>query len=297
MTESIYRDALLGLRARVAELDSRIAEREAQVSIDLVHFLPHDLQERIGALRASRTAPGDTMEELSLAEERGASYLQALDRALALVPDLERELRALPQQAPPLARTRRGAMRWGMGAQMSEALTTVGAVLARIVARHDSSASVEPLEDFAFHAQLVAVGSPIALLVECFVDRERPFEPHVQVGTSVARGASRVVVAPESWGQSLVRSLGITSAITTRDLDFDGRFVVEGDAAQAMRILSPPVRASLIAIARDDVPKLVVEDGRAVLSWSFEPTDRAMDAAFFVLGRIRAADVALRLVR
>jgi hypothetical protein len=57
------------------------------------------------------------------------------------------------------------------------------------------------------------------------------------------------------------------------------------------------VRASLAAIARDDVPELLVDDGRAVLSWSFEPTERALDAAFFVLGRARAAHVALHLTR
>jgi hypothetical protein len=183
------------------------------------------------------------------------------------------------------------------GGAMAETLTTVGAVLARVVARYDPAAKLEPLEDFAFAANFFAMQSPIAILVECFGNQDRLLEPSVQVGTSVARGTSRVRIAPESWAASVIRSLGFDSAIRTSDMDFDGRFVIEGNAAQARRILTVPVRASLIAIARDDVPEVRVEDGAAVVSWSFEPTDRALDAAFFVLGRIRAAEVALRLTR
>ncbi len=295
MGEGIYRDALLGLRARIADLVARIAEHEHRVTVDLVHFLPLDLQHRIATARTARSHVGEAFEELSREEEREAAYLALLDEALALVPALERELRALPPEAPELARAPSRVWGAGWGLQMSESLTTVGAVLARVVARHDPRAELEALDEFAFRARLTAMQSPISLLVECFVSRDRPLEPHVQIGTSVARGASKVRVAPESWSQTLARQVGLFHALLTNDPDFDDRFIVEGDAAQAARILSPPVRASLLAIAHDDVPELVVQDGHAILRWSFEPTERALDAAFFVLGRVRAADVSLRL--
>jgi hypothetical protein len=296
--EGIYRDELLGLRARLAELESRAREREERLTADLFHFLPHAVQERIAAHKAERGAPGDTLDELSVAEGSATQYLALLDEVLARAPELEQQLRALPAKAPTIARDPRGTPWWlTFGAEMSESLTTVGAVLGRVVARHDPSARVEALDDFGFEARLVAMQSPIALLVECFVDRDRLLEPRVRIATSVPRGTPRVRVMPESWGQSLLRSLGLSHAMQTNDADFDGRFVVEGDAAQAARILSPPVRASLAAIARDDVPELLVEDGRAMLTWSFEPTERALDAAFFVLGRARAADIALQLTR
>ncbi len=298
MGDGIYRDELLGLRSRIAELEIRTREREEELTPALLHFLPCEVQERIQAPRSEAVLAGQTFEELAQAEARAAAYLALVEDVLSRAPELERELRALPAEAPALQRgSHRRLSTFGFAAQMSESLTTVGAVLARVVARYDPNARLEALDDFAFEARLVAMQSPLALLVECFVDRDRLFEPRVQIATSVARGTPRVRVLPESWGQSVLRSLGVSHPMLTKDPDFDGRFVVEGDAAHATRILSPPVRASLAAIARDDVPHLLVDDGRAVLNWSFEPTERALDAAFFVLGRVRAADVALRLLR
>jgi hypothetical protein len=293
----IYRDALLGLRARLAELDVRIAEREGQMSPSLTTFLPAELQERLGTLGAarSRTSEGeDSFEGLSRAEEQSVAYLAAMDDALARIPELERELRKLPRTAPRLAR-RPSHVPLSLAYMVSELVTTVSAVLSRVVTRHDPTARVDALEGIAFAARFQALETPIALLVECFVRSDRPMEPGVRVATSVPRGAARVRVAPDSWGESMMRSLGLSSAIVTRDPDFDGRFLVDGDAGQVSCLLTAPVRSGLLAIAKDDVPELVVEDGSAVLSWSFEPTERSLEAAFSILARVRAADVALRL--
>jgi len=295
--EGIYRDAFVGLRARIAELDTRILDLERRMSIDLAEHLPADLVGEMTELRERWRAEAHTLEELTRAEAAGATYAELLLDALAMAPEIETELCTLPSDPPELGRfgRKRWQLRFTSGSAMSEVLTTVGAVLARVVARHDPLAKIEPLEDFAFAARLHASNSPIALLVECFVDPERLYEPRVQVATSIARAVRRFALLPETWGRELLRAMGLRTSIETGDEDFDGRFLVEGDARTARTILSVPVRASLLAIARDDVPELRVDSGAAILSWSFEPTERALDAAFFVLGRIRAAEVPLRL--
>jgi hypothetical protein len=90
--------------------------------------------------------------------------------------------------------------------------------------------------------------------------------------------------------------MGLRARATTGDEGFDGRFVIEGDPFPARSLLGADVRAALLTIAREDVPDLLVEGGVAVISWSFEPSDRALDAAFFALGRLRTSEVSVNLL-
>jgi hypothetical protein len=291
--DGIYRDALFGMRARLDRLDIRIADREARTSHELVQHLPARLRERIRRLSRARRPRAETFEELTRAESDSASYLEALEVAHALAPELEAELRAIPDVAPGLRRFgRRGVFaRIGLQPALDEVLIAVNDVLTRVVSRHDPAADVVALEDFAFAAQLRAADSPIALLVECLVDPERICEPRVQVATTVARATPHVALTPETWGHTLAKAVGMRRDVALGDESFDGRFLVDADPGAARRILRPELRAALLAIARDDVPALRIREGEAVLSWSFEPSDRALDAAFFILGRLRAMRV------
>jgi hypothetical protein len=292
----IYRDALIGLRARIADIALVAEERERRFAPDLWPHLPLDLRERLEALREAHHAHDDSMGELARAERDGSEYLELLERALALAPELEVRLRAVPASAPELHRRALGLPVFVGRAVVEEALAETRAVLHRVVARHDPSARVHALEDHAFSAELRAHGAPIALLVECFVHPERPFEPVVQVATGVPEGTPRLHVAPETWTHAFARTMGLRARATTGDEGFDGRFVIEGDPFPARVLLGADVRAALLTIAREDVPDLLVESGVALVSWSFEPSDRALDAALFALGRLRTAEFEVHLL-
>jgi hypothetical protein len=292
----IYRDPLIGLRARIADIALVAEERESRFAPDLLPHLPLDLRERLEVLRDAHHAHSDSIEELARAERAGSEYLELLDRAIALAPELEVRLRAIPEEAPELRRRGPGGPVFIGHAVVAEALAVTRALLQRVVARHDRGAAVKSLTHNAFTAQLHAYGAPLALLVECFVNPERPFEPMVQVATGVAEGTPRLHVAPETWTDAFARTMGLRARAATGDEGFDGRFVIEGDPFPARVLLGGDVRAALLAIAREDVPDLLVDAGRAILSWSFEPSERALDAAFFALGRLRTAEVPVHLL-
>ena len=292
----IYRDELIALRARIAKMEAASDERERRFAPEMFVYLPHEMRERLALLRDARGPHGDSIGELARAAGNRSAYLELLDRAIALAPELEVRLREVPNSAPHLRRRGRAGPVFLGQAVVAEALAQIRRVLDRAVARHDDSASVHALERLAFSSELRAHGAPLALLVECFVDPERPFEPRVQVATSVAEGTPRLHVAPETWTHAFARTMGVRPRAATGDESFDGRFIIEGDALAARTLLGPDVRAALLTIARDDVPDLMVEDGAAVISWSFEPSPRALDAAFFALGRMRKAEVSLHLL-
>jgi hypothetical protein len=178
---------------------------------------------------------------------------------------------------------------------LSESLTSVNAVLARFVARYDPSADLVPLEDFAFSATIHVQGVPIAMLVECFAHPQRPVESSVQMATSVPRAIPRMEIVAEGWGESIFRALGVHARLASGDELFDGTFVVRAEPAVARQLLGETVRRALMAIAKDDVPRLLVDEGAATLTWDFEPTERALDAAVIALTTIRAAQLTLRL--
>src|SRR5262249_19753120 len=154
---------------------------------------------------------------------------ELLDRALALAPELEVRLRAVPEGPPDLHRRALGLPVFVGRAVVEEALAETRTVLQRVVVRHDPSAHVNTLADHAFSAELRAPGAPMALLVECFVPPERPFEPVVQVATGVPEGTPRLHVAPETWTHAFARTMGLRARAATGDEGFDGRFVIEGD--------------------------------------------------------------------
>jgi hypothetical protein len=292
----IYRDALIGLRARIADIALVAEARESRFAPDLLPHLPLDMRERLEALRDAHHAHSDSIEELARAERAGSEYLELLDRAIALAPELEVRLRAIPEAAPDLRRRGRGGPVFIGHAVIAEALAATRALLERVVARHDPSAEVKALPAHTFTAELRAHAAPIALLVECFVNPERPFEPVVQVATGVPEGTPRLHVAPETWTHAFARMMGLRARAATGDEGFDGRFVIEGDPFPARVLLGADVRAALLTIAREDVPDLLVDGGEAIISWSFEPSERALDAAFFALGRLRRAEVSVHLL-
>ena len=83
----LYRDALLGVRARVVLLVARIADREAQVTRAFWDILPGDVRAELVALRVARDRVGaDSLADLADAEGKLEAYLEQVLQERSRVP-------------------------------------------------------------------------------------------------------------------------------------------------------------------------------------------------------------------
>src|SRR5688572_12572064 len=101
MPADSYRDAQVGIRARLGDLESRIREREAEVTDDFWESLDPHVRERLSLLRDALSLLGsDSFEELARAEGQLATYDGELDRLIARLPAIEEEWLAVPDGVP-----------------------------------------------------------------------------------------------------------------------------------------------------------------------------------------------------
>jgi hypothetical protein len=152
----------------------------------------------------------------------------------------------------------------------------------------------------SYVARLRDQGSPFALRATLESNANgQVTEVTMTLVTSVPRALPRLMVRHESLVLSVGRALGLTYEIEVGDPSFDGLFVIEGSKAAAALYLGPAVRASLLALARFDVPTLEVDPERrmASLRWRFEPAAKALDAALRVLRAVRETRPAVRFRR
>lgn len=285
----MYRDAQLGLRARLAELEARIREREAEVAdVFWTSLDPREL-DRLGSMREAIEVLADngaiTHEQLARAETLAAHYLDELETIIARLPTLEEEWRELPEDVPdpPLS---------------THALDAALAPSERTAFERALRATVH---DRDRDAELVLEGA--SYLVH-FRDRGAPFSlratPHTRgngqvsevsmcLHTSVPRALPRLFVRHETLVMAFGRSLGLKREVAVGDYAFDGLFFVEGSRAAVDRLLGPAVRRELLTLSRFDVPTLEVDPPRrlASLKWRFEPQAAALRAAVRVLASIR----------
>jgi hypothetical protein len=100
----LYRDAQLGLRARLRELEARIREREGEVADAFWSSLDPRERDRLASMREAIDVLGDesaiSHEQLARAETLAAHYLDELERIIAQLPSLEEEWRELPDEVP-----------------------------------------------------------------------------------------------------------------------------------------------------------------------------------------------------
>src|SRR5262249_21357670 len=147
-------------------------------------------------------------------------------------------------------------------------------------------------------ARFRAWGAPLALLAGVRVSR-KGFSPEFDLvlATSMPRGAPRLCLQPETWGDSILNALYLHRG--QREIDHDrmgGLFTIHAECDAGTRLLTAEVRAALIEVARCDVPTLRVEDGVATLRWSFEP-EPGFDAALRALAALRCAPIEVELLR
>ncbi|MBX3205232.1 MAG: hypothetical protein KF764_09190 [Labilithrix sp.] len=287
MPADLYRDALVGIRARLVDLDRRIRERETELTDAFWSNLEPYLRERLGELRAALELVGaESLDKLARAEVLLSAYAEELDAWIARAPALEEEWLAVPGDVgdpPPVP---------GSGPRLSsvdgrEFLRTFGAIV-----RETASPGVELVEDgwWSCIARFRHRDAPFVLRASALpTDRGRIGEVSMQMVTSVARAAPPLLVKHESLFAAVGKAMGWRKEVEVGDASFDGLFFIQGAKSDASRFLVPKVRSFLMTLARFDVPTLEIDPAKrtASLSWRFEPVASAIEAAVRTLTVIR----------
>lgn len=286
MSGDLYRDAHVGIRARLGELATRIEDREAQVADAFWDTLAADVLERLLALRDAMTSlEHESLAELARAEGDLAAYLEELERIITTLPALEEAWLELPDDVedPPKAR-----MAWD---DLTPSFDDERELLRTLTAtvRERARDAVVVQEDNSMIARFRENGCPFVLRATMHPRGNQLSEISMCLVTSIPRALPRLVVRHETLVLSVGKALGIRREVEVGEPSFDGLFLIEGSREAADLFLVPAFRTQLLALSRFDVPTLDVSpESRTVsLSWRFEPAAKALDAAVRVLTAVR----------
>jgi|GEM_PF-1616976 len=290
MAANTYRDPHAGIRARIVELETRIREREAEVTREFWDSLDPDVRERMRSEREAFELVDATagLEELARAEGLLASYLDELSALIARLPAMEAEWHELPDDVddPPLPRHT-----WPFAGWISaEEWRGMKRSFLAVVREQDRHGTVAEDGDRTCIARFRTLGVPFALRASAQPSGNGTItEVDMCLVTSVPRAMPRLVVRHETLVLSVGSALGLTNEVEVGEPSFDGLFLIEGTQEAAAQILLPALRAQLLALARYDIPTLTIDPPRRIASlrWSFEPNATALDAAVRVLAAIR----------
>jgi hypothetical protein len=285
-----YRDPLFGARARLEQRRREAASGEARLTPSFLARLPGELLTELAELRVACEAKvAEELADLARAEGLFAAYCAALEETIAREPDVDAAYRAMPDTvADPAPRGRTRVGLW-WSSQHADELEEVTRALAAHLAGLDPGVRVVKTgpDRLSRVARFRFKEAPFSLRVE-LMGTDRPFCFALTLATSVPRAMPRLVLRPEGFLEAFFRSFGVRQ-IEVGDLAFDGLFVIDGPAGA--RLLTPAVRATLLELAYFDIPRLVVADGVATLSFSFDPTPACIGAAVRALLRMRALPV------
>jgi hypothetical protein len=285
----LYRDGLLGVRARVGELHARVTDLEARLTRTFWETLPKGTREELAALREELAALGDeSLSDLTHAEGKLAAYLDKLARLIQELPMREAAWTELPDDVDDPPAPRPGLLQgFGDAEEVAELKRAFTAMV------RERAADAEVLGRApSFVARFRERGCPFALRATVDTDGNGNVgEVGMVLVTSIPRALPRLVLRHESLMLSMGRALGLRYELEVGDPSFDGLFAIEGSRAAVTLYLPPPVQAWLLVLARFDVPTLEVEPEhtRASVRWRFEPAPKALDAAVRVLRAVREA--------
>lgn len=293
MSGDLYRDAHVGIRAHIAELEIRIAEREAEVTTEFWRSLPLGVQQRLAVMRgrSSELANADSLEALARAEALLSAYIEELDRLIATLPSMEAAWAevpddvGVPSSVPVL-----------FGLPTREEAAVVLRSFAAMVRERARDAEVTG-ESPSFVARFRERGCPFALRATLHTTGNGVVaEVSNTLVTSIARALPPLVVRHETLVLSVGKALGLKHEVEVGEPSFDGLFLIDGTKEAAAFYLSPAVRANLLALSRFDVPTLDVDpqSRTASLQWRFEPAPKALEAAVRVLTAVRESRPSLR---
>lgn len=299
MTESLYRDAYLGIRARLGELTARVHDREAEVTDAFWNALPKQQRARLEGLRAGvELTTATDFEELARAENMLAAYLQELEGLLSMLPTLERDWTTAPDEVnvTSLAHVHTP---WHFGVEHADTRSLHDAFI-EMVRQRDARATIHEDGDFGQLARFRDHDAPFALRAVVLTTMGTSPVSVGEVGmtlfTSIQRSLPALSVRHENIVLTVSKALGIKDDIEVGDPSFDGLFLIEGSQEAADLFLTPPVRTHLLTLARFDVPTLTIdpESRLASIRWRFEPAAKALEAAIKVLLAVRLTPPFLR---
>ena len=300
MTENLYRDASVGLRARLGELTARVEDREAEVTDAFWKALPREQRRRLQGLRKALelTSAGE-LDTLTRAENMLASYLGELEALLLILPSLERDWTTAPDDVSvtPLAH----GYGWNVPLENADTRELHNSFLA-MVRQRDPDATIHDDGPISQLARFRDHDAPFALrAVVLSTMGSSPLNAQVgEVGmalfTSIQRSLPPLSIRHETIVLTVGKVLGIKDDIEVGDPSFDGLFLIEGTQEAADLFLTPKVRTHLLTLARFDVPTLIVdpESRLASIHWRFEPAPKALEAAIRVLLSVRLTPPFLR---
>jgi hypothetical protein len=282
----LYRDAHVGIRARLAELEARVREREAELTEAFWTNLEPYVRERLAELRGALELVGaESLEQLARAEVLLTAYTDELEDWIARAPALEEAWLEVPDEVPdpPIV------------LESGPRLSTVdGRAFVRTFAAtlRDIHVDAEIVEDgwWSCLARFRHRGAPFALRASALANTNGGLrDVAMHLVTSVARATPPLLVRYESLFAAVGKAMGWKHEVEVGDASFDGLFLIQATKKDAARFLTPSVRSFLMTLARFDVPTLEIDPPRrtASLSWYFEPALTAIEAAVRTLTVIR----------
>jgi hypothetical protein len=286
MRADLYRDAHVGIRARLAELQARVRQRETELTEAFWTSLEPYVRERLNGMREALDHGSPTsLEGLAHAEVLLSAYADELDVWITRAPALEEAWLEVPAEVddpPPIPES--GPRLSAMDGR--EFVKTFSSTM------RESASDVEIVEDgwWSCLARFRHRDAPFALRASALPTGNGQLgEVAMQLFTSVARATPRLVVKHESLFAAVGKAMGWRHEVQVGDASFDGLFLIQGANRDVHRFLVPNVRSLLMALARFDVPTLEIDppSRTASLTWFFEPAVAAVKAAVRTLAAIR----------
>ncbi|AKV04127.1 hypothetical protein AKJ09_10790 [Labilithrix luteola] len=302
MTADLYRDAWVGIRARLAELSVRVREREAEVTEDFWESLEPNVRGELGAMRealeivyAESASPASfEFEQLARAEQLLANYLEELERLIRQLPAVEAEWCALPDEVPDPPS---GRDSWTLYLPTDEEMSELVRSFTTTVRERDRTADIITDNRRSCLARFHDRGAPFTLRATAHTNgKGQIIEVGMWLMTSVPRAMPKLVVRHETLALSFGKAIGLKHEVEVGEPSFDGLFLIQAAKETVTRLLVPSIRTLLMTLARFDVPTLEIDPRArtASLQWRFEPSSVALDAAVRVLANIREARAEVR---
>ena len=274
----LYRDPLVHVHARIAELRVRASALGDELAA-VQHFWEHHPADKASAdeLTARLDAPQgeDAGAEVVLEHEHLlASLVSMLEALVAKIPEHETTLSRIPHGHPPAQPfVPAASITLFLGDKTSEVEFMMGKLTRtmRIIDEHASVSAEGMIDD----ARIVKVtgktaGIPFTYTGAMMVRAGQYPVLGSHFAMYVRRDASPLEVRPKGMLTHIFRALHITASVHTGDAQFDALFALTAEHSDASLTLTAPVRATLVELAKADVPTLIVEPGIARLFWSFE---------------------------
>ncbi len=110
------------------------------------------------------------------------------------------------------------------------------------------------------------------------VHRNEGPDATITLGVSMPRASEPMRLRSQSWSDDLWTALRLRRDVILGDELFDGYFVVDAAPEVARAYLPAEVRAGLLRVALEDVPRVDVGPAGATIAWGYTPSATVLQA-------------------